>query len=62
MSKKIAVFGGTGATGLLFVQKALQHDHDLTLYARNPSKLPSELTSNPKLKVLPAALYTSDNM
>lgn len=35
----IIVFGGTGATGLLVVEKALAAGHRVTVYARNPAKM-----------------------
>ncbi|MFD0998084.1 NAD(P)-dependent oxidoreductase [Ohtaekwangia kribbensis] len=36
----ITVFGGTGATGLLVIEKALQSGHTITAYARTPTKIP----------------------
>lgn len=36
---KITIFGGTGATGQLIVQQALDAGHEVTVYARNPQKL-----------------------
>jgi uncharacterized protein YbjT (DUF2867 family) len=49
--KRIVVFGGTGITGVFFCKKALERGHQLTIYARNPSKLPDEVTSNASAKV-----------
>jgi nucleoside-diphosphate-sugar epimerase len=51
MPKKILVLGATGPTGLLILKKALDHGHEVTAYVRSPSKIPSELTSNPNLTV-----------
>ena len=36
---RIAVFGGTGRTGRLFVEQALAAGHEVTVLARTPSKL-----------------------
>jgi putative NADH-flavin reductase len=36
---KLTIFGSTGGTGNLLVQKALQRGHAVVAYARNPSKL-----------------------
>lgn len=36
---QITVFGATGPTGLLVVQRALDLGHQVTAYARNPAKL-----------------------
>jgi uncharacterized protein YbjT (DUF2867 family) len=49
---KVLVFGATGPLGLLFVEKALDNGHVLTLYVRNPSKLPELIKSNENVKVL----------
>jgi len=37
---KLAVLGATGRTGALFVQRALDQGHDLTVLVRDPKKLP----------------------
>lgn len=49
--KKILILGSTGPTGLLTVRTALEHDLNVTVYARNPSKIPTDLAESPKLKV-----------
>ncbi len=36
----ITIFGGTGKTGLLVIQKILDKGHNVTAYARTPSKIP----------------------
>jgi putative NADH-flavin reductase len=36
---KIAVFGGSGATGRLLIEQALEEGHSVTAYARHPEKL-----------------------
>ncbi|MCF4120539.1 SDR family oxidoreductase [Antribacter sp. KLBMP9083] len=36
---KFLVLGATGATGGLFIDKALENDHDVVAYARNPDRL-----------------------
>lgn len=35
----IAIFGGTGASGRLLIQQALQQGHQITAFARDPGKL-----------------------
>src|SRR5690349_3424814 len=35
----IAIFGGTGKTGLLLIEKALKSGHTVTVFARTPSKI-----------------------
>ena len=39
---RIAVFGGTGATGVLLINQALDRGHSVTAYARRPEKLDIE--------------------
>lgn len=36
---KVTIFGGTGATGLLVIQKALSAGHSVTAFAQTPSKI-----------------------
>ena len=35
----ITIFGGTGATGLILIEKALATGHTVTAFARTPSKI-----------------------
>jgi nucleoside-diphosphate-sugar epimerase len=37
---RVLVLGGTGAMGILMIRRALAEGHLVTIYARNPSKLP----------------------
>ena len=37
---KIAIFGGTGQTGQVFLKQALEEGHELKVLARSPEKLP----------------------
>lgn len=37
---RISIFGGTGPTGRLLVERALAEGHDVVVFARTPSKLP----------------------
>ena len=50
---KIAVFGATGATGIIFVRQAIQAKHHLKLYCRpqSVSKL-GELASNELVEII----------
>lgn len=36
---KLTIFGGTGPTGKLVIDEAINHGHIVTAYARNPDKL-----------------------
>ncbi|KAH7011056.1 hypothetical protein EDB80DRAFT_571256 [Ilyonectria destructans] len=48
-SKKVLILGSTGPTGLLTVRQALEHGHTVTVYARNPSKIPSDISNLPTI-------------
>ncbi|WP_184547328.1 NAD(P)-dependent oxidoreductase [Mucilaginibacter sp. FT3.2] len=39
-NKKITVFGGSGAAGLLLIEKALSKGYAVTAFVRTPSKIP----------------------
>ena len=52
MGKSILVFGATGPLGVLICQEVLKHDHQLTVYARNPQKLPKDVLEHVNIKVI----------
>lgn len=52
----ILVIGGTGVCGLIFLDAALAEGHTLTLYARNPAKLPVEIVENDSVRVIQGGL------
>lgn len=52
----ILLLGGTGLCGIVFTRAALEAGHKLTLYVRNPSKLPSDLSTHPNLTIIPGEL------
>ncbi|PVH74505.1 NmrA family protein [Cadophora sp. DSE1049] len=52
MSKKVLILGATGPTGLLTVRKALEHKHIVTIYARNPSKIPKDISDVANVKII----------
>ncbi|KAK5325778.1 hypothetical protein LTR93_003998 [Exophiala xenobiotica] len=56
MSKHILVLGATGQTGLDFCSMALEQGHSLTLYVRNPDKVPAEIKDNRKVTVIKGPL------
>lgn len=50
--KHILVLGATGPSGVAFCVAALQDGHKLTLYVRNPSKMPASVSSNKSVEVI----------
>ena len=49
--KKILVLGATGPTGILTVQTALEHNHIVTIYARNRFELSTDISGHSNIKV-----------
>ncbi|KAK6063752.1 NmrA family protein [Seiridium cupressi] len=56
MSSHILVIGATGPTGVEFCTKALDEGHSLTLYVRNPDKLPAKISGNDAVTVIKGTL------
>ncbi|KAF2210637.1 hypothetical protein CERZMDRAFT_99251 [Cercospora zeae-maydis SCOH1-5] len=62
------VLGATGPCGITFLETALQSgQHDLTIYARNPSKLPQHIQSlalsasaSPKVHIIKGEFTSTD--
>lgn len=52
----ILLLGGTGLCGQIFARAALNAGHQLTLYARSPSKLSTDLAEHPNLAVIQGEL------
>lgn len=50
-STKVLVLGGTGPAGICLLRELLYRDHPTVAYARNPSKIPLELSGDPNLEV-----------
>ena len=55
----ITVFGGTGETGLLLIQKALTDGHQVTAFARNAAKIPFQ---HDKLMIIQGNLDEPENI
>lgn len=64
MSQKhnILLLGGTGITGQIFTRAALEAGHQLTLYARTPSKLSPDLASHSNLAIIQGELDSLDGL
>ncbi|CAG9985188.1 unnamed protein product [Clonostachys byssicola] len=62
MPGKILVLGGTGPAGICLLRELLFRDHDVIAFARNPSKIPDDLKSNPKLEVVKGELTDREQL
>ncbi|KAG4420215.1 hypothetical protein IFR04_006691, partial [Cadophora malorum] len=49
---KVLVFGGTGPAGICLLRELVYRKHAIIVYARSPSKIPSELAANPLVEVI----------
>lgn len=47
--KNVLVLGGTGKQGLAIIRECLAHNLHPIVYVRTPSKLPSDITTNPNV-------------
>jgi putative NADH-flavin reductase len=56
------LLGGTGRTGLPFLEQALARGHFVTIFVRNVSKLPVALASHPRLCTFTGELHEADRM
>src|SRR5271156_6962183 len=52
----LAIFGGTGPSGQCVIEEALSRNCTLTILARNPSKLPPNITSSPSVTIIQGSL------
>jgi len=50
--KNFLILGATGGSGKLTVEQALENGHRVTVYARDPTKLPESVHGHEKLTVL----------
>lgn len=48
---KVLVLGGTGPAGICLLRELLFRKHPTVTYARNPAKIPAELSADPNLEV-----------
>lgn len=66
--KNILILGSTGPLGILTTKEALLHNFKVTIFVRNPEKVPQEIkdnenvtVGNPQLKHFPAKLKWIDD-
>src|ERR1700737_2074295 len=52
----LAIFGGTGPSGLCAIEEALSRNHTVTIFARNPSKLPSNIAPSKSVSIVEGSL------
>ncbi|KAM7212120.1 hypothetical protein V8F06_012483 [Rhypophila decipiens] len=57
---KILVFGATGPAGICLLRELLFREHPIVVFARNPSKIPGDLTKNPLLETVKGELIDTD--
>jgi len=63
---KLLILGATGAMGILVVRQLLETHSDnpptIVIFARSPSKLPSDISSNPHVVVIKGELNDTDGL
>lgn len=50
--QKILVLGGSGPAGLCLLRELLYRSHPVVAYVRNPSKIPTSISSSPLLSIV----------
>lgn len=50
-NSKILVLGGTGFAGICLLRELVHRKKPTIVYARNPSKIPTDLVSSPLIEV-----------
>lgn len=60
--KRLAVFGGSGQTGRVLCKQALERNYALSILARNPELLPSEIRDHPNVNILKGDVTNADDV
>ncbi|KAJ4256139.1 hypothetical protein NW762_009215 [Fusarium torreyae] len=55
-SSTVLVLGGTGPAGICLLRELLHRKHKVVAFARNPSKFPEDLATNPLLEIIKGEL------
>jgi len=58
--KTICLLGGTGPTGLIFLEKAVEKGHKVVVFARTPSKIPAKWHSHENVSIVEGYLWDED--
>ena len=53
---RVVVLGGTGPSGILFIEEALAAKHTIVVYARSPQKLSAHLPEHPNVSIVKGEL------
>ncbi|TGZ79185.1 NAD(P)-binding protein [Ascodesmis nigricans] len=59
---KILLFGGTGPTGLLTLQGALEAGCEVIAYARNPGRFPESIRNDSRVMIVHGSLTDKDQL
>ncbi|KDN38831.1 hypothetical protein RSAG8_09237, partial [Rhizoctonia solani AG-8 WAC10335] len=59
---RILILGGTGDMGIILIRKALDAGHIVTVYARNPAKLPEDIASHESIIITKGELTDEDSL
>ena len=49
---KVLVLGGTGPAGICLLRELIHRKYKVVAFARSPSKIPEDLSSNPLIEVI----------
>ncbi|PKS10115.1 hypothetical protein jhhlp_001865 [Lomentospora prolificans] len=57
---KVLVLGATGPAGICLLRELLSRNHATVVYARNPTKIPEDILSNPLLETVKGEMEDHD--
>ncbi|PSK33494.1 hypothetical protein B9Z65_7381 [Elsinoe australis] len=60
--QKILVLGATGPAGICLLRELIHRQHYTIAYARNPSKIPEDLTSSPYLETVKGDMTSTSDI
>ncbi|KAH7230755.1 hypothetical protein B0J15DRAFT_530677 [Fusarium solani] len=53
---KVLVLGGTGPAGICLLRELIHRNHEVVAFARNPQKIPEDVSSSPLIEVIEGQL------
>ncbi|QRW22832.1 NAD(P)H-binding family protein [Rhizoctonia solani] len=59
---RLLILGATGEMGIILTRKALEAGHIVTVYVRNPAKLPEDIASHESIIVVKGELTDEDSL
>ncbi|WEW57757.1 hypothetical protein PRK78_003224 [Emydomyces testavorans] len=59
---KLLIFGATGAVGAWIARKAIERGHDVTLHVRDENRVPEDIKSSERVKIIQGNLSDEESL